>query len=210
MTQNFIFGLAEYLASEYSPSVDYRLITSSNATPDQIKEIWILVEEAKNIDDLKDKKNHVKLIEERFNEIMSHYTSVTELVNDLLDKRISKNPKKTIIYANSIEEANQIRDEINKQLWQSIAVSYHSESGSKQSVDWSDERKTNLEKFSNPLDPAKVIIAIGKLNESVDIPTVENVVFWRGTDIEKVFLATIWAVTQMRLNSQILWLCLKY
>jgi superfamily II DNA or RNA helicase len=31
-------------------------------------------------------------------------------------------------------------------------------------------------------------VCVDKLNESVDIPTVENVVFWRGTDIEKVFL----------------------
>jgi superfamily II DNA or RNA helicase len=55
-------------------------------------------------------------------------------------------------------------------------------------VDWSKEPKTYLARFSSPLDEIKIIIAIGKLNESVDVPTVENVVFWRQTDVERIFL----------------------
>lgn len=59
-------------------------------------------------------------------------------------------------------------------------------------VDWSSEKKSNLERFSSPVDPVKVIVAIWKLNESVDIPTVENVVFWGDTDVQKVFLQQFW------------------
>jgi len=188
----FEYWLPEYLASSYSPSVDYKLITSSQASAEEILDIQEQVEEAKKIENIREKRKQVKLIEEQFEKIMSSYANTSELTQDLIEKRIWKDPKQTIIYANTIEEADSIAKEINKQLKKEIAVPYHSSNDNKMKVDWSKEPKTYLARFSSPLDEIKIIIAIGKLNESVDVPTVENVVFWRQTDVERIFLQQFW------------------
>ena len=52
----FEFGLAEYLASEYSPSVAYNLITASDASRLEIQALKLLIEDAKKITDVKEKK----------------------------------------------------------------------------------------------------------------------------------------------------------
>lgn len=122
----FTFWLSEYLASPYSPDIDYKLITSSQATSEQIEEIRVLVEKAKRIEDLREKRRYVSQIEEAFTEIMAVYPTTTDLVTDLLDKRIWKEPDQTIIYANTIDEADAIAKEINRQSWSDIALSYHS------------------------------------------------------------------------------------
>jgi hypothetical protein len=80
----FEFGLAEYLASEYSPSVAYNLITASDASPSEIQALKLLIEDTKKITDVKEKKTLVKEIEERFDQIMSSYPKLQNLVEDLL------------------------------------------------------------------------------------------------------------------------------
>jgi type I site-specific restriction endonuclease len=75
-----------------------------------------MVEEAKNITDTREKKNFIKLIEEAFNKIMSQYPSLKELVEDALIRIMEDNNdeiNETIIFANNIDEANEIANEIN-------------------------------------------------------------------------------------------------
>lgn len=123
--------------------------------------------------------------------MMTSYPDIEHLVRDLLNERIGIDPTtvgQTIIFANDIKDADEIARAINAQYGTEIALSYHSANDSKKSVTGSREKKTGLERFASSSDNIKIIVAVGKLNESVDVPTVENIVFWRGTDIAKVFL----------------------
>jgi superfamily II DNA or RNA helicase len=93
-----------------------------------------------------------------------------------------------MIFANSQAEADDIARIINSQCSQEIAISYHSTNDQRVLVEQTGKYHTGLERFADPSDPIQIIVAIGKLNESINVPTVENVVFWRGTDVAKIFL----------------------
>lgn len=179
----FEFWLAEYLASEFSPSVNYKMITSTTAEPSEIDKISKLVEEAKNNENIKEKKVLISEIEDKFKEIMAEFPSNQELVKDLLVRVKDKNEIwETILFAKSIAEANKIADEINKQTWENLALPHHS----------LNTNKNALSSLSDPNNPCKIVIAVWMLNESVDIPKVKNVVFWRDTDVAKIFLQQFW------------------
>lgn len=141
--------------------------------------------------DTQTKKQLVREIQDDFDAIMASYPSINELVHDLIHVRIGTDPDtigQTIIFANGQDEADEIAEIINIQYGQEVAFSYHSSNDQKQHVEETNKKHTGLERFADQNDPIKIIIAIGKLNESVDVPTVENVVFWRGTDVAKIFL----------------------
>ncbi len=137
------------------------------------------------------KKQLVREIRDDFDAIMASYPSIDQLVHDLTHVRIGTDPAsigQTIIFANSRDEADEIVEIINAQYGQEVAISYHSSNDEKMLVEQTGKKHTGLERFRDESDPIKIIVAIGKLNESVDVPTVENVVFWRGTDVAKIFL----------------------
>lgn len=130
-------------------------------------------------------------MERDFEAIMASYPDMEALVHDLLHKRIGANPddiEPTIIFASGTDEADNIAKTINRQCGTEVALSYHSYNDKKSPVSWSEDKKTGLERFASAVDPVKIIIAVDKLNESVDLPTVGNIVFWRGTDVERIFL----------------------
>ncbi len=185
------FGLAEYIASEYSPDIDYRLVSATTATSEQIQSIKDKIETAKQCHNSTEKRSLVREIERDFDAIMASYPDISRLVHDLLHMRIGTTPDaigQTIIFANNTREADDIARTINEQCGAEIALSYHSYNDQKQAVSWSQEKQSGLHRFAHTADPIKVIVSVGKLNESVDVPTVRNIVFWRGTDIEKIFL----------------------
>lgn len=45
-----------------------------------------------------------------------------------------------------------------------------------------------LEKLIDPEDPCRIVIAVDKLNESIDLPVVSNIVFYRYTEDAKIYL----------------------
>ena len=120
--------LAEYLASDYSPSVKYKLVTSSKASKEDLESIARMVEDAKSIKDYKEKKELIKQIEEKFNELMLKVPNLQELVSDVLTRLYVADDeiKETIIFAPGTEEANEIVKEINKENGSQIATAFHS------------------------------------------------------------------------------------
>lgn len=95
---------------------------------------------------------------------------------DLIER--IENLDKTIIFCPSIEVVDQVTELIN---WytgdDTTAIAFHSK------IDEID--KDILQKYTS--GQSKVIIAVGKLNEGIDMPETKNVVFWRETDSETVF-----------------------
>lgn len=82
-----------------------------------------------------------------------------------------------MIFASSIEEADKIASLLDP-TGSGYAYSYHSANDSNRAID----------RLRDPADPCKVVIAVGKLNESIDLPAVKNVVFYRVTGSAKIYL----------------------
>ncbi|MDD5769944.1 MAG: DEAD/DEAH box helicase family protein [Candidatus Gracilibacteria bacterium] len=174
----FSYPLAEYLASEYSPSIEYKLITSSKANRDDIESISRMVEDAKQVKDYKDKKELLRAIEEKFEGIMLKVPNLQELVSDLLTRLIAEDDeiKETIIFASSIDDVNNIVKQINQEYGEDIASAYHSKD------------RDGLDKLKDKSSSTKIVVAVDMLNESIDLPVVSNIVFWRGTDVARIYL----------------------
>jgi superfamily II DNA or RNA helicase len=185
------FGLAQYIASEYSPDIRYNLVSATSASATEIRSIKDKVEQAKQEHNILSKRAFVREIQQDFDIIMASYPDMYELVQDLIKNRIWTDPKtvgQTTIFANNIRETDEIARIMNEQYGTEVAISYHSSNDSKQSVSWSDNKQSWLERFAHHDDQIRIIVCVDKLNESVDVPTIKNVVFWRGTDVAKIFL----------------------
>ncbi|MCP4523236.1 MAG: DEAD/DEAH box helicase family protein [Candidatus Gracilibacteria bacterium] len=174
----FKFGLSEYLASDYSPDVEYNLITATDANPKDIVALKLMIEDAQKIADIKEKKLFISDIETRINNIMSSYPSNKHLVEDILYRILEKGElAETIIFTNNIKEANNISKEINKVMKKDISLSYHSVS----------QENNAICRLENKDDEIKIVVAVDMLNESIDLPTVSDVVFLRKVDQAKIF-----------------------
>lgn len=117
----FTFGLAEYIASPYSPAIDYHLVSATNAPKEIIESIIAQVESAKKIKDSLSKKALIREIEQSFETIISSYPTLDELVRDLLEERIGMDPSsvgQTIVFVNSQNEADEVASIINRQYGQ--------------------------------------------------------------------------------------------
>ncbi len=82
----FQFGLGEYLASGYAPNVEYHLVTNSSATPEQIAELSMLVDQAKAMEYSREKKKLVVKIAEKFESMMASFPDNRTLVDDLFQR----------------------------------------------------------------------------------------------------------------------------
>ncbi len=175
----FSYVLAEYLASDYSPSVKYKLVTSSKASKEDLESMTRMVEDAKSIKDHKEKKELIKQIEEKFNQVMLKMPNLQELVSDVLTRLYVADDeiKETIIFSSSIGEADAIVKEINKENGSQIATAFHSK--------W---ERNALNRLKDPNDTTKIVVAVDMLNESIDLPVVSNIVFWRWTDTARIYL----------------------
>jgi hypothetical protein len=178
----FQFGLAAYLASPYSPRVEYKLITSTTASPEEITSLSRRIDSAKSITDIPEKKRTIREIEEQFDALMAKYPDTESLVWDILHRITTEDPSgriwPTIVFVSSIDEADRVTRTINTRTGSDIALAYHSGS------------RTNdaLGRLADPSDSTRFVIAVDMLNESIDLPTVENIVFWRGTNMARIYL----------------------
>ncbi|MCP4522809.1 MAG: hypothetical protein GY828_01170, partial [Candidatus Gracilibacteria bacterium] len=174
----FRFGLSEYLTSDYSPGVEYNLVTATDACPKDILSLKLMIEDAQKIADIKEKKSFISDIETKIDNIMSSYPSNKHLVEDILYRILEKGElKETIIFTNNIKEANKISKEINKVMKKNISLAYHSVS----------QENNAIGRLENKHDEIKIVVAVDMLNESIDIPTVSDVVFLRKVDQAKIF-----------------------
>lgn len=175
----FDYWLEKYLNSKYSPSVEYNLVTNSNADIKLIEKLSAIVEESKHTDNIKAKKELVREAEELFSEIMSSFVDNEALVDDLFE-RVWENweLEETVIFCDSIKSADVLAKIMNEKKWLDwFALAFHSQNDS----------NDGISKLRDKNDPCKVILSIWKLNEWIDLPKVKNVVFWRGTDSETIF-----------------------
>lgn len=196
----YAFGLAEYLASGHSPSVHYELIASSGVHVNQVEDLSRQIESATNMTDLEKKKQMIQDIGEALENILNETPETRILCTHILQKiaypktrvpvvdtskvlEISlRNIQNTVIFVNSVKQANEIAKQINSITYTNhshpIAQSYHSHH----------QGNNVLDNLQNPHHSTKILIVASKLSESIDLPTVKNVVFLRTTNSTKIFL----------------------
>jgi superfamily II DNA or RNA helicase len=176
------YTLPEYLASEHSPSLEYHFISHKGIQDTEIEALLGEIEELSRIEDKKRRKRKFTSVQKRFNALLSQHETVTWLVQDALSRLMIDTPdiiEPTLIFCPSQETADQVAITINKTLWISdLALSYHS---------WNDSNK-GLIRLSDKQDPCRILVVVDKMNEGIDAPAIQNVVFWRSTNSSKIFL----------------------
>lgn len=175
----FTFWLPEYLASEYSPNVNYQVVTGTSADNEEIKNLEEKIKSFKNISNFDLKKEKIEELEADLEKIFQKSPSSESLCKDILEKISENNEiKKSVIFVNSIEEAEEIAVILNSLSDSNSAFAYHSKS----------KEKNILENFSKSDSEKKILICVDKVNESIDLPVVENIIFYRNTNSWKIFL----------------------
>jgi superfamily II DNA or RNA helicase len=176
------FGLPEWIAHKDSPEVNYHLVTNNKITPEDIHQLHTEIVRISQIQDLQEKKKQIKLLKEGedgtgwINAMLRQYNTNDELVLDLLER--VKKLDHTIIFCPSITIVDEVTALINKYTKDtSTALAFHSK------IDELDSKI--LTKYN--LWESKVIVAIGKLNEGIDMPQTNNVIFWRETESPTIF-----------------------
>jgi len=131
--EKFNYWLEKYLNSEFSPNVEYNLITNSNTSKEIIEKLQKLVEQAKITQDFSEKKELIKQAEELFIEIMSSFNDDEELVDDLFERAWENwELLETVIFCESIEKADKLAKIITeKSGTKDFALSFHSKNDSK-------------------------------------------------------------------------------
>ena len=158
--EKFNYWLEKYLNSEFSPNVEYNLITNSNTSKEIIEKLQKLVEQAKITQDFSEKKELIKQAEELFIEIMSSFNDDEELVDDLFERAWENwELLETVIFCESIEKADKLAKIITeKSGTKDFALSFHSKNDSNNAI----------EKLRDKNNSCKVILSIWKLNEWID------------------------------------------
>jgi hypothetical protein len=178
------FGIGEYLASGYAPKVEYHIVTSFHTDKWAIVELVGTIRKAKEATDFEEKERLVKEARAMFDALMAKDVSVEKFARDIIErlpkeKNGTKTLWETIIFASSIYEADNIARALEEEahiLW--YAIAYHSKN----------DKIDALERLVNPNDPCRIVVAVDKLNESIDLPIVSNIVFYRYTQDAKLYL----------------------
>ncbi|MDP2103538.1 MAG: DEAD/DEAH box helicase family protein, partial [Candidatus Gracilibacteria bacterium] len=177
----FHFSLPEYLASPYSPPIDYNLVTNENVTEDEISDLETQRDMIRNIEDIKEKKELLRILKGRMDEFLSRFRTSKDLVENLLKKIGWEKAEATIVFCPSIEIADEVAEIINSKIsgigTEKFAHSYHSRNDANKALD----------QLDNPNNPCKIIIVVDKVNEGIDMPNIKNVVLWRGTNSPTIF-----------------------
>jgi superfamily II DNA or RNA helicase len=175
------FSLPLFLASKYAPKVEYRVVTNTEINEEKIQEFQNHIKNIKNITTIQEKKDRIKLLETEINTSLTHWDFETDnvIIKDLINRIPNLKTEKTILFAPSIKKANQITSKLNQVSNQDqIATAYHSAS----------KEKNIIETFSKQNSSTKILVVVNKLNEWVDMPFVDNVIFMRGTSSPIVFM----------------------
>ena len=173
------FSLPHYLESDYSPYVDYNLVTN-DLDPEKLEAIHKIIEDVRKIKSYKKKREGVREIEEELEDILAVFRWQDELIADLLEKIPDIKNEKTIIFVPGIDVADDVVDELNAQLWEWVAQTFHSDSEEKCAVQDLKDGK------------CQIVVAVNKLNEWIDIPEANNIVFWRWTQVDRLFFQQFW------------------
>ena len=157
------------------------MVTNTEINEEKIQEFQNHIKNIKNITTIQEKKDRIKLLETEINTSLTHWDFETEnvIIKDLINRIPNLKTEKTILFAPSIKKANQITSKLNQVSNQDqIATAYHSAS----------KEKNIIETFSKQNSSTKILVVVNKLNEWVDMPFVDNVIFMRGTSSPIVFM----------------------
>ncbi len=169
------YPLAEYIASPYSPDIEYNLVTSADFTSEMLKGVYNQIQKIGELKDFREKKKQIEEMRIYIEEHLAKFGGLTELVSDIITRLNSLDH--TIIFASSIEEVDEITKEINKQAGADTAIALHSK------IDEADQDVLDAYRDGK----RKIIVAVDKLNEGIDLPATKNVVFWRDVKSPTVF-----------------------
>jgi len=174
------FGLPEYLTSPYSPEVDYHLVTSSNFTNVELDFVNSEIQRIQMIQDIREKVKEIKKLKWYIEDHLAQFGWLKELTQDMIS-RVMDNAGSldhTIIFAPSIDDVDAITAQINELTWDdNTAVWFHSK------IDEADQ--TILDAYES--GKHKIIVAVDKLNEGIDMPQTRNVIFRRWPNSSKIF-----------------------
>jgi len=174
------YGLPEYLAGPYSPEVDYHLVTSSDFDDLDLEQVNTEIQRIQDMTDLRAKIKAIKELKEYIQEHLAQFGWLKELTQDMIS-RILKNAwslDHTILFVSSIAEVDEITHTVNELTWDdTTAVWFHSK------IDEADD--TVLKWYESWKH--KIIVAVDKLNEGIDLPATRNVVFRRWTESSIIF-----------------------
>lgn len=121
----FKYGLAEYIMSPDCPKVNYNVVGTSKLTTQEKIEIYKTLDKIKNIRDAREKKRQLKEFEKYLQQALSKYISVKQLCSDFMNR--VENKDHTIIFTSTIDEANKVVAELNKQAGdENFATALHS------------------------------------------------------------------------------------
>ena len=174
------FTLAQHLASPYSPEVDYHLVTSTDFTNDDLEFVNTEICRIQSIDDIREKIKEIKTLKWYIEKHLAQFGWLKELTQDMIS-RVMENAGSldhTIIFAPSINDVDAITAQINELTGDdNTAVWFHSkiDEADKTILDWYESGKH------------KIIVAVDKLNEGIDMPETRNVIFRRWTNSSRVF-----------------------
>lgn len=162
----FSYPLQEYVKSKYAPKIDYKVIfhPAASLNPSQ------LVGEMKRVlamQDLGGKKNAIKTLETSLNSFLPKMLNHDALIDFLLANIGYENIPETLIFCDSITEAEYVAARIKRKIkWIFDDVrAYHSKS-----------EENGLAMLRR--GEINILVTVAKLDEAINIPDVEHIVLW--------------------------------
>ena len=176
----YSYSMDEFLMSPWAPQINYHLMTNPAVSD---VELVGLMQEIRSIQDMEygtKKKTCLAQFRSKLDDILlrlSGYDMLAQHMNDKIDLS-----EKTLIFVPKIEDAKRLKESLAPLLVNRgiSVVDIHSES------DESD--RSIIEAFRDEEHSLQILIAVDKLNRSIDVPDCHNIVFLRNTNSKKIFL----------------------
>jgi superfamily II DNA or RNA helicase len=176
----YSYSMDEFLMSPWAPQINYHLMTNPAVSD---TELVGLMQEIRSIQDMEygtKKKTCLAQFRSKLDDILlrfSGYDTLAKHMNEKIDLG-----EKTLIFVPKIEDAKRLKESLAPLLADRgiSVVDIHSES------DESD--RSIIEAFRDDDHPLQILIAVDKLNRSIDVPDCHNIIFLRNTNSRKIFI----------------------
>lgn len=201
----FRFGFVDYVLSGFAPEINYHLRSKKPLSNLYIKELEEKIAKLHTMQH-DEQAAFLKELNEEMEMLLGKFESYDELVDDLLSPEVlSDNPEQTIIFVPSIKEAHYVKHLINTKLGKDVADALtcavakdHDQTEHEEEEETSPDTKewTKINQYYETLKETKfkddkeillnykkgktkILIAVDKLNEGIDVPSTQNIVFLR-------------------------------
>lgn len=176
----YSYSMDAFLLSPWAPYINYHLMADPDVSEEELANLTYEIRAIQAMEYSTKKKKALSEFRDKLDAIllrMKDYESLAKHMREKIDLS-----EKTLIFTPKIEDAKRLREALVPLLQdQGISVvDIHSES------DQSDH--SIIEAFRDNENPLQVLIAVDKLNRSIDVPDCRNIVFLRDTNSKKIFL----------------------